>query len=133
MTNLKSAVDKATASAAENPDALAAVQKEVGIRPSLALIRQSFKTSADGLAAVWAFESENKFGQSVLFWFADIFGAVALPILSLIWLALKLVYQKANHPDTRAAIIARYEVVKAWASPKFDYERDTEQLTLPTD
>jgi hypothetical protein len=82
---------------------------------------------------VWAFESENKFGRSVAIFLRDIFVQVALPLLSLLWLALSAVYQKASKPETKAAIIARYEAVKAWASPKFDYERDAEQLTLPTD
>jgi hypothetical protein len=138
MTTLKTAVEKATAIAAKNPDAippdaLSAVQKEVGVKPALALARQSFKASADGLAAVWAFESENKFGQSVAIFLKDIFVQVALPLLSLLWLVLSTAYRTARKPETKAAIIARYESLKAWASPEFGYERDSEQLTLPTD
>jgi hypothetical protein len=101
--------------------------------PATNLTIQSFTTSFNGLQAVWAFESENKFGQSVAIFLKDIFVQVALPLLSLLWLALSTVYRTARKPETKAAIIARYEAVKTWASPKFGYERDAEQVTLPTD
>jgi hypothetical protein len=101
--------------------------------PAADLIIQSFKSSFNGLAAVWAFEQENRFGRSVATFLKDIFVQVALPLLSLLWLALSTAYQKASKPETKAAIIARYEAVKAWAAPKFGYEREAEQLTLPTD
>jgi hypothetical protein len=91
--------------------------------PATNLTIQSFQASFNGLAAVWAFEQENHFGQSVALWLIDIFKAVALPILSLIWLALSMAYQKAKHPATRAAVVSRYQSAKAWASPKFGYER----------
>jgi hypothetical protein len=112
-----------------NVSALATLRAHPAPNPTI----QSFKASANGLAAVWAFESENKFGRSVATFLKDIFVQVALPLLSLLWLALSTAYRTARKPETKAAIIARYEALKTWAAPKFGYERDAEQLTLPTD
>jgi hypothetical protein len=93
-------------------------------KPAVALTIQALSTSANGLKAVWAHEQETKFGRSVLLWGRDIFIAVALPLLSLIWLAVKLAYQIARKPETRAVIARRYESVKAWAAPKFSYDAE---------
>jgi hypothetical protein len=101
--------------------------------PAANLTVKSFTTSFNGLQAVWQFEQENRFGRSVASFLKDIFVQVALPLLSLLWLALSTAYRTARKPETKAAIIARYESVKAWASPKLGYERPAEQLTLPTD
>jgi hypothetical protein len=114
---------------ATTPSALAIFKAH----PATMLTIQSFTTSFNGLAAVWQFEQENKFGQSVAIFLKDIFVQVALPLLSLLWLALSTAYRTARKPETKAAIIARYEAAKAWMAPKFGYERDAEQLTLPTD
>lgn len=101
--------------------------------PASIAVKSAIVSSYNGLQAVWQFEQENRFGRSVAIFLKDIFVQVALPLLSLLWLALSTAYRTARKPETKAAIVARYEAVKVWASPKFGYERDAEQLTLPTD
>jgi hypothetical protein len=106
---------------------------QLEVHPAAVNTAQAFKDTWTGLQAVWQFEKENQFGLSVLKFVGDIFVQVVLPLLSLIWLALSTAYRTARKPETKAAVIARYQSAKAWMAPKFGYERNAEQLTLPTD
>jgi hypothetical protein len=129
LEQMQAAYEQAAIESTETPTPSALTTFKA--RPAVVLTLQSFNTSFNGLQAVWQFESENKFGQSVALWLIDIFKAVVLPLLSLLWLALTTAYQIARKPETRAAFIARYESLKGWLAPKFGYERD-EQLSFDT-
>ncbi|MGI8933412.1 MAG: hypothetical protein ACR2FS_05000 [Phormidesmis sp.] len=94
--------------------------------PSTRLTWQAMTATADGFRAVWAMEKESKFGQSVALFLKDIFIACLLPLLSLLWLALTTAYRFARHPETRAAVVSRYQSAKDWAAPKFGYEQPSD-------
>lgn len=91
-------------------------------RPAVAVTLSALNATGDGLKSVWQFEAENKFGLSVASFVWDIFAAVALPLLSLVWLAINKGYVWALSPKTRATASAKWAELKVWAAPKFDYE-----------
>jgi len=81
--------------------------------------KDAIVSSYNGFQSVWQFEQENKFGQSVALWLMDIFKAVLLPLLALLWLGLSNAYRICRNPETKAAIVARYESVKGSITAKF--------------
>lgn len=93
-------------------------------RPSVAATGSAFKTAGNGFKTIWTEEQENEYGKSFLMWGFSIFKAIALPLLSLIWLAINTAYVWTRKPETKAAIIARYQSLKTWLAPKFSYERE---------
>lgn len=115
------------------PDPTPAAVTSFAEHPAIAATWQAMSATVDGFKSVWMFEQENKFGQSVSLWLFDILKAVLLPSLNLLWLGLSRTYQIASKPKTKAAIVARYWACRAWLAPKVSYEKDAEQLTLPTD
>ena len=92
--------------------------------PAVALTEQAFTTTADGVKAIWTFEQENKFGQSVALFLKDIFMTCLLPLLSLLWLALATGWNWALNPETHRAIVDKWNAFAVWIAPKFAYNRN---------
>jgi len=101
-------------------------------RPAVAASLSALVATGDGVKSVWEFEQQNQFGRSVVLWAWDIFTAVALPLLSLIWLALNKIYVWAIAPQTRAAASEKWAELKAWAAPKFAYENTAAEVAPST-
>ena len=97
-------------------------------RPAVAASLSALVTTGDGVKSVWEFEQQNQFGRSVVLWAWDIFTAVALPLLSLVWLALNKGYVWALTPHTRAAAAEKWAELKVWAALKFDYENTSVEV-----
>ncbi|MGB3298666.1 MAG: hypothetical protein WBA76_10390 [Phormidesmis sp.] len=99
---------------------------EFKARPFVAAVIAAFTKAKDGFLKVLDEEKENSYGLSFLQWLWGIFAAVVLPVLSLLWLALNKGYVWARKKETRAAASAKWQAVKDWAAPKYDYERPSE-------
>ena len=93
-------------------------------RPGVAATGNALKGAADGLGLVWAHEKEHGTGRQFLEFCLDASKAIALPILSLVWLALNSAYIWIRKPETKAAVSAKWQALKDWAAPKFNYERE---------
>ncbi|PZO11256.1 MAG: hypothetical protein DCF25_19740 [Leptolyngbya foveolarum] len=102
-------------------------------RPGVAATLSAFRVAASGFKWLWAQEQEFGNVRKFLIFLKDAFNAVALPLLSLVWLALNHLYQWSRKPETKTAVVSRWQSVKGWASPKFAYEREADrqvELTL---
>ena len=99
---------------------------EFKARPAVAAIIAAFVKAKDGFLKVLAEEKENNYGLSFLQWLWGIFAAVVLPVLALLWLAVNRGYVWARKPETRAAASAKWQSLKDWAAPQYDYERGAE-------
>ena len=91
-------------------------------RPSVAASLSALKSTRDGFMYIWEAEQEERFGQRVFTFLWQIFKAVALPLLSLVWLALNKGYVWILQPETRATASTKWQELKGWAAPKFGYE-----------
>lgn len=99
--------------------------------PAVALTGDAIKATVAGVKLVVDHEREYHAAQHFFQFCIDAFKAIALPLLSLVWLALTTAYKFARNPETKAYIVARYEAVKAWAAPKFgDEYSDSDQLEI---
>lgn len=102
-------------------------------RPGVAATGSAFKKAGSGAKWLWGQEKEYGYVRKFLIFLKDAFNLIALPILSLLWLALNHLYQAARKPETKVAAAAKWQAVKVWAAPKFDYEREADrqvELTL---
>ena len=91
-------------------------------RSGVAASLSALSKTKDGFTYIWEAEQEEQFGQSVVAFFWQIFKAVVLPLLSLIWLALNKAYVWLIAPKTRATASEKWAELKEWAAPKFDCE-----------
>ena len=103
--------------------AASAKWESIASRPGVAATGNALKGAADGLGLVWAHEKEHGTGRQFLEFCLDAAKAIALPILSLFWLALNSAYIWIRKPETKTAISAKWRSLKNWAAPKFNYER----------
>lgn len=110
-------------------------QEYTGITSIMVLARQALSASAKGFATVWSHEMENKFGRTVVIWSWDIFVAVALPILSFLWLGVSTFARFVCKPETWKYISAQCRKVSDWLSLKFGSEPEKEcaQLSIDVD
>ena len=90
--------------------------------PSVAASLSALKSTREGFMYIWEAEQEERFGQRVFTFLWQIFKAVALPLLSLVWLALNKGYVWILQPETRATAFTKWQELKGWAAPKFGYE-----------
>jgi len=98
-------------------------------RPGIAATGSALKSTAAGFKWVWRYEKENGTMQTFAAFLWDAFKAIALPLLSLLWLALNHGYEWIRKPETKTAIVARYQSAKSWLAPKFNYEREIDAQT----
>ena len=103
------------------------------VRPGVAVSLSALSKTKEGFIYIWEAEQEEQFGQSVVVFFWQIFKTVALPLLSLIWLALNKGYVWAIAPQTRAAASEKWQELKEWAAPKFGYEKTAVEVAKSTD
>lgn len=96
------------------------------IRPGVAASLSALSKTKDGFVYIWEAEQEEQFGQSVVVFLWQIFKAVVLPLLSLLWLALNKGYAWAKEDETRAVAAKKWQEIKKWVSQK------GEQLALDT-
>lgn len=96
-------------------------------RPGVAATGSAFKKAGSGAKWLWAQEKEYGNVRKFLIFLKDAFNAVVLPLLSLVWLALNHVYQWSRKPETKASVIACYQLAKTWAAPKYDYETEADR------
>ena len=99
-------------------------------RPGVAATGKALSTVKGSLIEIWEYEKETKTGKRFAEFCLDVAKRIALPILSLLWLALNHLYQAARKPEAKAAIVARYQTVKDWAAPKFGYEREVDEAAI---
>ena len=95
--------------------------------PGVAATGNALIATGKGFKAVWDEEKENEYGKSFVLWGFGVVKAIALPILSLLWLALNSLYVWIHKPETRAAISAKWQAVKAWVAPKSDYKGESDR------
>lgn len=96
-------------------------------RPGVAATGNALSTIGNSLKAAWKEEQEDRHAQRFFVRAFEFTKAIALPILSLIWLAANHSYQIARKPETKAAAAAKWQRLKTWAAPKFDYEREADR------
>ena len=123
-TTKDTAITVQAVSPAPIADAVFSQWESFTARPGIAATANALKGSVDALALVWSHEREHGTGRQFLEFCFDASKAIALPILSLFWLALNSVYIWIRKPETKAATSAKWKAVKAWAAPKFNYERE---------
>ena len=99
-------------------------------RPGVAATGNALSTLKASAIEVWKYEKEHHTVKSFALFSWDVVQRIALPILSLLWLALNHLYQAARKPEAKAAIVARYQAVKDWAAPKFGYEREVDEAAI---
>ena len=87
--------------------------------PATVAAKDAIVSSYNGFQSVWQFELDNKFGQSVMLWAIDIFRMIALPLILLAWSGTVAAYRICRNPETKAAIVTRYESVKGSIAAKF--------------
>ena len=99
-------------SLAPTPAFVAAVAQH----PATIATRSAFAATANGIVAIYEFERDNEFGLSVASFIKDIFVQIALPLLSLFWLAVCAVCQQVSNPKTwerighlYMALLSRFE------------------------
>ena len=109
--------------------AASAKWESIASRPGVAATGNALKGAADGLGLVWAHEKEHGTGRQFLEFCLDAAKAIALPILSLFWLALNNAYLWLRKPETKATVSAKWQALKDWAAPKFGYERSADCQT----
>lgn len=97
------------------------------VRPGVAASLFALSKTKDGFMYIWEAEQEEQFGQSVVVFFWQIFKAVALPLLSLIWLAVNKAYVWLIAPQTRAATSEKWAELQNWLAPKFNYSRTADE------
>lgn len=95
-------------------------------RPGVAATGNALSKVKDGFILVYAHEKEFTTGQNLFRFLFDASKAILGPLLVLLWLAINTAYVWIRKPETKAAAAAKWKSAKAWAAPKFDYERDVE-------
>ena len=100
---------------------------EFKARPSVAATIGALAKAKDGFLDIWFEEKAHEYGRSFIEWLWSIFTAIALPLLSLLWLAINKGYVWSRKPETRAKAAAKWQSVKNWAAPKFDYETEADR------
>jgi len=112
--NLDSTINQATKYLQDKEQALFEI-------PVVNAIIHALVATGDGVQAVYAFEKENKFGQSIVLWGGDITKAIALPIASLAWLGLCIEYKAASKyvsdPAVQAKAKSKAKGVLTYLSP----------------
>ena len=106
---------------------------EFKARQGIAATIDALTKVKDGFVSVWKEEKEHEYGRSFFEWLWSIFTVIALPLFSLGWLAINKGYVWMRKPETRAKASAKWQSVKNWAAPKFDYETEADrnsELTL---
>ena len=97
-------------------------------RPAIAATGNALSTLKASAIEVWEYEKENQRVKNFALFCWDVVQRIALPILSLLWLALNHLYQAARKPETRAKAAAKWQSLKVWAAPKFAYQRGEQSL-----
>ena len=108
-----------------NADAQVAFS-EFKARPGIAATIGALAKAKDGFVAVWAEENEHEYGRSFFEWLWSIFVAIALPLFSLLWLAINKGYVWSRKPETRAKAAEKWQVVKGW----FGAEAEVDEAAL---
>lgn len=100
--------------------------------PAVSLTGNSIKATVAGVKLMIEYERESHAVQNFFEFCIDGFKAVVLPILSLLWVAIVTGFEFARNPETKDYIVARYEALKVWFSPKFgdEYAADSDQLEI---
>ena len=98
-------------------------------RPGIAATVSALIASGNGFKRIWNEEKQYEYGKSFIVWGFGVAKAIALPILSLFWLALNSAYIWIRKPETKTAISAKWHSLKDWAAPKFGYERSVDCQT----
>lgn len=96
-------------------------------RPAIAATGNALSTIGDSLKVAWKEEQEDHHAQRFFVRAFEFARVIALPIISLLWLALNYIYQWSRKPETKAAAAAKWQVIKDWAAPKFGYEREADR------
>ena len=96
-------------------------------RPGVAATGNALSTLKASAIEVWKYEKEHHTVKSFALFSWDVVQRIALPVLSLLWLALNHLYQAARKPETKAAAIAKWQTLKAWLAPKFAYETEADR------
>ena len=96
-------------------------------RPGVAATGNALSTLKASAIEVWKYEKEHHTVKSFAEFAFDASKRIALPILNLGWLAANKGYQHARKPETKAAAIAKWQTLKAWLAPKFDYENEADR------
>ena len=96
-------------------------------RPPIAATGNALSTLKASAIEVWKYEKEHHTVKSFALFSWDVVQRIALPVLSLLWLALNHLYQAARKPETKAAAIAKWQTLKAWLAPKFAYETEADR------
>ena len=134
-SELATAEDTAIAVQAISPAPIAADTsaqwEQFTARPAVAATGKAFKATATGFKTVWDEELTHEYGKSFVLWGFGVLKAIALPLLSLIWLALNTFYVWVRKPETRRAAAARWQSFRAWLEQKFNYERKVDGQTEP--
>ena len=96
-------------------------------RPLIAAgINAAVKTK-DGFLAIAAEEKEYEYGRSFIKWLWNVFTALTVPVLALLWLAINKGYVWTRNPETRAEAATKWQSLKDWAAPKFAYETEADR------
>ena len=98
------------------------------VRPGVAASLSALSKTKDGFMYIWEAEQEEQFGQSVVVFLWQIFKAVVLPLLSLVWLALNKGYVWALQPQTRAAASEKWQEVKGWFGAEVEVDETALKL-----
>ncbi len=96
-------------------------------RPAVAAAGDTLSTLKGSLVEIWAYEKEKQTVKHFALFCWDVAQRISLPILSLLWLALNHLYQFIRKPETRAQVAAKWQSLKAWAAPKYDYETEADR------
>ena len=96
-------------------------------RPGVAATGNALSTLKASAIEVWEYEKEHHTVKRFALFSWDAVQRIALPVLSLLWLALNHLYQAARKPETKAAAIAKWQTLKAWLAPKFAYETEADR------
>ena len=96
-------------------------------RPVVAAGIAAMTKTKDGFLTIAAEEKEFEYGRSFIKWLWNVFTTLTVPVLALLWLAINKGYVWSRKPETRAAAAAKWQSLKTWAAPKFDYETEADR------
>ena len=81
--------------------------------PAIAATISAFSTARDGCNVIWAHEMEHQTGRAFVVFCFEVFKAIVLPLLALLWLAMTTAYRWARSAETRRWIKNRVESVRS--------------------
>ena len=96
-------------------------------RPAVAAGLSALNATGEGVKLVWEHEQEYHTFRLFLCFVFDGLKAIFAPLFAVLWLAVNKGYLWTRKSETRAAVAAKWQSVKAWAAPKFDYETEADR------